>query len=182
MSINKSEPMRLHHAARVVKDQEVNRKLVEDVLGIPLTATWCENVPHPERPGEQLQLCHTFYRLGDGSSLAFFQFGDEDDYEKYMPKNGSLTGMFDHTALKVDADGYADLLGRVKAADAKFLEIDHGYCRSLYIPSDQGYMLEFACDPAEVDEIDRAKVRTAHQDLQRWLSGDRRSNNHVRHD
>ena len=35
-------PERLHHHAYVVKDQEKNRQFFEDVLGIPLTATWCE--------------------------------------------------------------------------------------------------------------------------------------------
>src|SRR5262245_54277223 len=35
-------PSRLHHNAFVVKNHEVNRKFFEDVLGIPLVATWCE--------------------------------------------------------------------------------------------------------------------------------------------
>jgi glyoxylase I family protein len=33
-------PLRLHHYAFVVKDQEVNRHFIEDIPGIPLTATW----------------------------------------------------------------------------------------------------------------------------------------------
>ncbi len=35
-------PSRLHHNAFVVKDHEVNRRFFEDLLGIPLVATWCE--------------------------------------------------------------------------------------------------------------------------------------------
>ena len=35
-------PLRLHHNAYVVKDQEANRRFLEDLLGIPLVATWCE--------------------------------------------------------------------------------------------------------------------------------------------
>ena len=35
-------PERLHHNAYVVEDQEANRRFLEDVLGIPLVATWCE--------------------------------------------------------------------------------------------------------------------------------------------
>jgi hypothetical protein len=35
-------PERLHHNAYVVRDQEANRRFFEDVLGIPLVATWCE--------------------------------------------------------------------------------------------------------------------------------------------
>src|SRR6266851_9254377 len=35
-------PLRLHHNAYVVKDHEANRRFLEDLLGIPLIATWCE--------------------------------------------------------------------------------------------------------------------------------------------
>jgi len=33
-------PSRLHHNAFVVKDHEANRRFFEDLLGIPLVATW----------------------------------------------------------------------------------------------------------------------------------------------
>jgi catechol 2,3-dioxygenase-like lactoylglutathione lyase family enzyme len=39
-------PQRLHHYAFVVRDQETNRQFFEDVLGLPLVATWCERVFH----------------------------------------------------------------------------------------------------------------------------------------
>jgi glyoxylase I family protein len=179
-------PMRLHHAARIVRDHEANRKLVEDVLGIPLVATWCESVPHPEKPGVEFNFCHTFYEISDGSALAFFQFERETDYANYMPKLGSLTGMFDHTALKVEATAYDDLMRRLKAADCpdleSFFELDHGYCRSLYVKSRQGFMLEFTCDPPQVDTINAAQMKSAHASLQRWLSGDHSTNNDIRHD
>ena len=32
-------PLRLHHHAFVTRDQEANRQLLEDILGIPLAAT-----------------------------------------------------------------------------------------------------------------------------------------------
>ena len=35
-------PARLHHTAYVTKDQEKTRQFYEDVIGLPLTATWCE--------------------------------------------------------------------------------------------------------------------------------------------
>ena len=35
-------PSRLHHHAFVVRDHETNRRFFEDLLGIPLVATWCE--------------------------------------------------------------------------------------------------------------------------------------------
>lgn len=172
---------RLHHAARIVKDQEANRKFIEDGLGIPLVATWCENVPNPEAADEMLELCHTFFELDDGSALAFFQFGNEAHYERYAPRLGSLTGMFDHIALKVDKDGYAEMVRRASAAGLHHFEHDHGYCRSLYVPCDQGYMLEFAWDAAQIVSIQARQVKSARANLDRWLAGDRTSNNDIRH-
>ena len=44
----KEPPTRLHHYAFTVRDQEANRRFMEDVLGLPLVATWCERTFRPE--------------------------------------------------------------------------------------------------------------------------------------
>src|SRR6185437_15702520 len=62
------------------KDQEVNRHFFEDILGLPLVATWCERTFHPDFARE-VDYCHTFFGLADGGALAFFQFADADAYE-----------------------------------------------------------------------------------------------------
>ena len=36
-------PTRLHHTAYVTRDQEKNRQFYEEVIGLPLMATWCES-------------------------------------------------------------------------------------------------------------------------------------------
>ncbi|MGH7061935.1 MAG: VOC family protein, partial [Stellaceae bacterium] len=51
-------PSRLHHNAYVVKDHEANRRFFEDVLGIPLVATWCEKNFSAELQRE-VEFCHT---------------------------------------------------------------------------------------------------------------------------
>ena len=73
-------PKRLHHYAFVVKDQEENRQFWEDIIGIPLTATWCERA-YNASIGRDIDYCHTFYELADGGALAFFQYADDDVYE-----------------------------------------------------------------------------------------------------
>src|SRR5438105_5011197 len=70
-----SLPLRLHHHAYVVKDHEANRRFIEDLLGIPLVATWCEK-SHNSESGEEIEFCHTCFGLADGSALAFFGFAD----------------------------------------------------------------------------------------------------------
>ena len=59
-------PARLHHNAFVVRDHEVNRRFFEDLLGIPLVATWCEKNFSAEMQRE-VEFCHTFYGMADGS-------------------------------------------------------------------------------------------------------------------
>ncbi len=173
-------PLRLHHHAYVVKDHEANRRFLEDLLGIPLVATWCEK-SHNSETGEDTEFCHTFFGLADGSALAFFQFADPKMYEKTQAKVPAEIGRYDHIALKVDDATYNALKARLDAAGEKFRETDHGYCKSIYTNSPDGMILEFTCDPPDVAEIDSLRRADAHSELQRWLAGDRRVNNELRH-
>jgi glyoxylase I family protein len=170
-------PARLHHSARVIRDQESNRRLVEDVLGIPLVATWIEVVPDYQYPDKQVVMCHTFYELADGSALAFFQFEKDEHYQRVAPVLKERTGMYDHAALKVGRATFDELVARLLAAEMKHRVLNHGYCLSLYVESDQGYMIEFTCDPDNAPEIREVQKNSAHETLKQWTSGVRRSNN-----
>ena len=84
MSANPKEkalPQRLHHNARVVKDHERTHHFYEDIIGMPLIATWAEVGHFPEFPERPISYCHTFYGLADGGALAFFGFAEPDVYE-----------------------------------------------------------------------------------------------------
>ena len=60
-------PSRLHHTAYVTKDLEATRAFYEDVIGLPLSATWSET---DHLFGKDRTYCHVFFDLADGSSLA----------------------------------------------------------------------------------------------------------------
>ena len=92
-------PQRLHHHAFVVRDQEATRNFYEDVIGMPLVATWCEQ---ENVRGRERTYCHTFFELADGSALAFFQFLEPADYDELASND---PGTLNHVALAVDADG-----------------------------------------------------------------------------
>lgn len=170
-------PARLHHSARVIRDQESNRRLVEDVLGIPLIATWIEVVPDYQNPEKRIVMCHTFYELADGSALAFFQFENEAYYHRVAPVLKQRTGMYDHAALKVGRATFDELVERLQAAGMQHLVLNHGYCLSLYVESDQGYMIEFTFDPDNAAQIRQAQKNSAHEVLKQWTRGARQSNN-----
>ncbi len=172
-------PSRLHHHAFVVKDQEVNRHFFEDIIGMPLVATWCERTWHPDF-GREFDYCHTFFALADGGALAFFQFADADIYEKakaILPPGG---GGWWHVALKASQKSFDEILARVKAHGVQHRVTDHGYCTSLYLTSPDGLKVEFTVDAPDVEAIDAMRRADAHSELKRWLGGDRHINNDIR--
>jgi glyoxylase I family protein len=173
-------PLRLHHNAFPVRDHERNRHFLEDVLGIPLVATWCEK-SFSQELGREVDFCHTFFGLEDGGALAFFQFADPELYEMTQAEKPPKVGRYDHIAFKVERATYEELKNRLTRAGESWREANHGYCRSIYVTSPDGLNLEFTEDPPDVDEIAALRKADAHSELARWLAGDRRVNNELRH-
>jgi catechol 2,3-dioxygenase-like lactoylglutathione lyase family enzyme len=168
-------PLRLHHYAFVVRDQEANRAFFEDVLGLPLVATWCERVFNTDLQRE-VAYCHTFFGLADGGALAFFQFADDEMYERSKAVYPEVA-RFQHIALKVDRKTFDEIDQRLDAADIPRRQTDHGYCLSLYVLSPDGLRVEFTVDPDNVAEINAMRHADAHAELSRWLAGDHAPNN-----
>ncbi|HTY92986.1 MAG TPA: VOC family protein [Steroidobacteraceae bacterium] len=171
-------PARLHHTAYVTKDQEKTRQFYEDVIGLPLVATWCES---DELFGKVRTYVHTFYGIGDGGALAFFQFADPKDQEEFGPKMPQSP--FHHIALSVDKATQAGIEERIAKAGIKPPQtyvLEHGYCRSVYVSDPNGLILEFTLDSPAVEQINRDRRADAHRELKRWLAGDHHSNNTYR--
>ena len=175
MNASAKLPQRLHHNAYVVKDLEKTRWFYEDVLGLPLVATWCEQTM---LFGKERTYCHCFFGLGDESALAFFQFADAGDQQEFGPEL-PVSG-FRHIALKVDQNLQDHLLGRLKAANYpadKFYALEHGYCHSLYALDPDNMIVEFTTDHPDVERINAEVLPKAHSELKRWLAGDHTPNN-----
>lgn len=179
MTTGKS-PLRLHHTAFVTNDLEKVRAFYEDIIGLPLVATWCEQ---DELFGELRTYCHCFFGMPDGSALAFFQFAHERDQKLFGPE---LTpSPFRHIALAVDSatlDGVAARLKEAGYEAPRTYILEHGYCRSLYVDDPSGMLVELTADAPEAIADDKVKMKkdTAHAELKRWLAGDHTSNNTYR--
>lgn len=170
-----SGPQRLHHTAYVVRDQRATRHFYQDLIGLPLVATWTEA---DVLFGAERVYCHTFYGLADGSGLAFFQFASDDDYQTFGPQFRPTP--FIHIALKVDAAAQERIEARLTAAGWDSFVLEHGYCRSLYATDPDGMIVELAVDHPDAEAIAAARRRTAATDLERWLEGDHTANNTYR--
>jgi catechol 2,3-dioxygenase-like lactoylglutathione lyase family enzyme len=175
-----TRPTRLHHTAYVSKDLEQTRAFYEDVIGLPLTATWRES---DELFGKVRTYCHCFFELEDGSALAFFQFVDPADQAEFGP--AIPESPFHHIALHVDAATQDAIAARIAAAGIAAPDtyvLEHGYCRSLYVKDPSGMMVELTCDAADAIRPDLVATRreVARKTLAEWLAGNHASNNTYR--
>jgi catechol 2,3-dioxygenase-like lactoylglutathione lyase family enzyme len=172
-----NRPNRLHHTAYVTKDLRATCAFYEDLIGLPLMATWCEA---DELFGKLRTYCHCFFGLADGSALAFFQFAEPGDQAEFGP--AMPPSPFHHIALHVDRATQDAVAARLAAAGyeaPRTYVLEHGYCRSLYAEDPNGMIIELTADAPEatVAEVTNAKRDNAHRDLERWLAGDHTSNN-----
>lgn len=178
MTSGEQLPFRLHHTAYVSKDLEATRGFYEDVLGMPLVATWCEK---EVLFGRERTYCHCFFGLADGSALAFFQFAEAQDQAEFGPPMPASP--FHHIALQVDRRLQDAITRRIAAAGYKEPDtyvLEHGYCRSVYVKDPDGMIVEFAVDAPDADLINTRQRARAHAELKRWLAHDRTPNNLVR--
>ncbi len=178
MATPRQLPAHLHHTAYVSSNLEATRHFYEDIIGLPLLATWCES---DELFGKERTYCHCFFGMADGSALAFFQFAEADDQKQFGPKMPDSP--FHHIAMLVDADTQAGIEKRLR--EAKYTEpgmyvLEHGYCRSLYVVDPDGMICEFTVDHPDAGKINAIRAKDAHSELQRWLAGNHQSNNMFR--
>jgi catechol 2,3-dioxygenase-like lactoylglutathione lyase family enzyme len=162
----------MHHHAFRSCDIEKTRKFYEEVIGLPLIATFVETDNPVYKDGASY--IHVFFELGDGSCLAFFQF----------QPNGQPTGFaardsFDHhIALEVDG------IDAVKAAERRYQQLglqyyihDHGYVYSLYTRDPNGMIVELTTRVDITARVMAERRRTPHEDLKKWLGGVVEANN-----
>jgi len=173
----KELPLRLHHNAYVCANQERTRHFYEDIVGLPLVATWIEESEFPEFPGKKVSFAHTFFGIGDGGALAFFEFADPEVAARYKARQQPF---FVHLALAVSAATQDEIKQRLGAERIPVRERDHGYCKSIYATDPDGLVVEFTSDPPDVDRISTSQRASAHAALKRWMAGDRTVNNDIR--
>jgi catechol 2,3-dioxygenase-like lactoylglutathione lyase family enzyme len=153
----------LHHNAYRCRDSEETRGFYEDFLGLPLADAFEIS---ETRTGRGTRALHSFYRLGDGSFLAFFEVPDSP-FEFKAQHDYDL-----HIALEVDPATLADMFERGKAAGIETRGIaDHGwFIRSIYFRDPNGYVIELAAPTDSAADYAAEAERKAHDRLAQWQS------------
>jgi len=150
----------LHHNAYRCRDSEETRQFYEDFLGLPLVNAFEIG---ETKTGRKTTVLHSFYQMGDGSFLAFFEapgydfdFKDQHDFDL-------------HIALEVEHETLDSMMARGRAQNIETRGIaDHGFIQSIYFRDPNGYVIELTAR-TESDEVslDEAK-RDARQALDSW--------------
>jgi glyoxylase I family protein len=153
----------LHHWAYRCRDAEETRRFYEDVLGLPLVhVIRADNVPST---GEHCPYVHIFFRMRDGSYLAFFDLGDD----RASVPSPNTPAWVNHIALRVDSvAAVEDAKRRLEAAGVEVLGVtDHHFVKSIYFFDPNGIRLELTAYTG-VDEYVAKKERAAHEECAAW--------------
>ena len=150
----------LHHNAYRCRDSEETRAFYEDFLGLPLSGALEIG---ETKSGRRTKVLHTFYRLDDGSCLAFFEAPD-------MPFEFKKQHDYDlHIALEVEPTVIQDMLAKGKAKGIETRGVsDHGFIHSIYFRDPNGYVIELTAKAAGHDAAMDPKQNSARAKLERW--------------
>ena len=150
----------LHHNAYRCRDSEQTRQFYEDFLGLPLSGSL---EIRETKTGRATSVLHTFYRLGDGSFLAFFEAPD-------MPFEWKHQHDYDmHIALEVAPAALGEMLARGKARGLETRGVsDHGFVHSIYFRDPNGYVIELTAKTPEHARLMDPANNGARTILQRW--------------
>lgn len=153
---------KLHHNAYRCRDSEQTRRFYEDFLGLPLAGTL---EIEQTKSGRATHTLHTFYRLDDGSFLAFFEAPD-------LPFEFKPQHDFDlHIALEVDAPVLQQMLAKGRAAGMETRGVsDHGFIDSIYLRDPNGYVIELCAKRADHDRFMDPARNGARETLARWTA------------
>lgn len=153
----------LHHFAYRCRDAEETRHFYEDILGLPLFHFIRSDIV--PSTGEYCPYVHIFFRMTDGSCLAFFDLGDN------VAASGSVNtpAWVNHIALRVDTVEQLELMkARLEAHGIDVLGItDHRVFRSIYFFDPNGIRLEL-CAQLASDAQMFSEQKGIHEKVAAW--------------
>jgi catechol 2,3-dioxygenase-like lactoylglutathione lyase family enzyme len=150
----------LHHNAYRCRDSEETRRFYEEFLGLPLANAFRIR---ETKSGRSTDVLHSFYRMDDGSCLAFFEapaapfeFKPQHDYDL-------------HIALEVSRADLSRMLEKGRAAGVETRGIaDHGFIESIYFRDPNGYVIELTAKREHHAQAMDPAANGARRELDAW--------------
>jgi glyoxylase I family protein len=153
----------LHHFAYRCRDAEETRHFYEDVLGLPLFHYIRSDIV--PSTGEYCPYVHIFFRMTDGSCLAFFDLGDN-----VTPAPSPNTPAWvNHIALRVDTVEQLEAMkARLEAHGVEVLGVtDHRVFKSIYFFDPNGIRLELCAQLASDSQM-FSEQKGIHEKIAAW--------------
>jgi len=132
----------LHHVAYRCRDAKQTAEFYTKVLDLEYAMAVAEDrVPST---GEEHPYMHIFFRIDDGSYVAFFELPEE----KEMGRDDNTPLWVQHLALRVkDEETLMRYKQRIESHGVEVLgPVDHTICKSIYFFDPNGHRLELAVD------------------------------------
>ena len=157
----------LHHAAYRCNDSEETRKFYEDFLGLKLVEAF---EIQTTKTGRGANVLHSFYQMGDGSFVAFFEAPD-------VPFSFKQQHDFDlHIALEVDMETLHEMFARGRNLGIETRGIaDHGFIHSIYFRDPNGYVVELTAKTNAAQPEGDESAAKAHAALEAWQAKKQRA-------
>ena len=149
----------LHHNAYRCRNSEETRKFYEEFLDMPLTYALEIN---ETKTGRQIRALHTFYRMLDGSFLAFFEV-PKMKFEFKRQHDFDL-----HIALEVSNPILHDMFekGKYQGVETRGI-VDHQFIESIYFRDPNGYVVELTARKSN-DDFSTGNALQARSLLDQW--------------
>ncbi len=148
--------MGFHHVAITTRDLEATHRFYTEAMGFTLVKV---NVtPSPEETGWAR---HVFYDTGNGEMFAVWDLHDPAlaEFDPAIATGLGLPVWTNHIAF---AAGSLDDLDRRRehwlGRGIDTVEIDHGWCRSIYTVDPNGVMVEWCTSTEEFTAADHAEA------------------------
>ena len=144
----------VHHIAFSTRDVEATYEFYTQKLGMRLLHA--EN--HRQGDG---YFRHFFFGMGAGEAIAFFQLegvGEEPDFKTEISSGLGLPTWANHVAFRLDTLEELEVMTKQlhERGIPDILQIDHGWCTSIYMLDPNGIMVEF-CVTTDMEEFDQTE-------------------------
>ena len=161
--------MPFHHVALATTDLDATHRFYTEAMGFTLVKTV---VAPTDQPGGWAK--HVFYDTGGQNGLlAFWDLHDESmtDFDPAISTGLGLEVWVNHIAFAAnDLDDIDARKNRWLDAGYDVVEIDHGWCTSIYTNDPNGILVEWCTDTKAYTAEDRERaqqlLRTAEPDLE----------------
>jgi catechol 2,3-dioxygenase-like lactoylglutathione lyase family enzyme len=146
--------MGVHHIALATRDLEATHRFYTELMGFTLVKTV---VGPTDNPGGWAR--HVFYDTGGGGMIAFWDLHDDKlgDFPTAISTGIGLPAWVNHLAFDATVEDLDACRDRWLAGGLDVVEVDHGFCRSIYTDDPNGTLVEWCADvraltPEEADQ------------------------------